>query len=90
MYVTDGTTNATLPKDVQPEELTQAQALELLAARAAQGPSKSAGRKARRAAPKRAKGEKPAKATKAPKARVKKPAAKARPAGRKKTAAARS
>ena len=37
-YVTDGVTNASLPKDIAPEEVTFQQALELLAARAAQPP----------------------------------------------------
>ncbi|MBM4060101.1 MAG: type I DNA topoisomerase [Planctomycetes bacterium] len=37
-YVTDGTTNASLGKDENPDELTLARALELLAARAARGP----------------------------------------------------
>ena len=47
-YVTDGTTNATLPKDVTVESLTQQQALDLLAERAARGPatkSRRGGRK---------------------------------------------
>jgi DNA topoisomerase-1 len=56
-YVTDGTTNATLPKDMTPEELTFEQALDLLAERAARGPSKSTrrgGKTAKKAAaPKR-------------------------------------
>jgi len=39
-YVTDGETNATMPKDQSPEELTFEQALRLLADRAAKGPSK--------------------------------------------------
>jgi len=39
-YVTDGTTNASLPKSLPPEELTFARALDLLAERAAKGPSK--------------------------------------------------
>ncbi len=38
-YVTDGTTNATLPSDYTPESLTFEQALNLLAERAARGPS---------------------------------------------------
>jgi DNA topoisomerase-1 len=38
-YVTDGTTNATLPKDFTPDSLTFEQALDLLAERAARGPS---------------------------------------------------
>jgi DNA topoisomerase I len=47
-YVTDGTTNATLPKDVTPESLTFQQALDLLAERAARGPS-TRGRRGRAA-----------------------------------------
>jgi DNA topoisomerase-1 len=43
-YVTDGTTNATLPKDVKPEEVTELQAIELIDARAAKGPAKKKGR----------------------------------------------
>jgi DNA topoisomerase-1 len=39
-YVTDGTTNASLPKGTAIEELTFNEALDLLAARAALGPSK--------------------------------------------------
>ena len=39
-YVTDGTTNASLPKGTPAEELTFNEALDLLAARAALGPSK--------------------------------------------------
>lgn len=62
-YVTDGTTNATLPRDVKPEDLTEAQAIELIDARAAKGPAKKKGRKApakkapakKKAAPKKAK-----------------------------------
>ena len=37
-YVTDGTTNASLPRGTVPEQVTFEQALDLLAARAAQGP----------------------------------------------------
>ncbi|MDZ4783977.1 MAG: type I DNA topoisomerase [Planctomycetia bacterium] len=37
-YVTDGVTNASLPKENKPEELTLPQALDLLAIRAAAGP----------------------------------------------------
>ncbi|MFN7172911.1 MAG: type I DNA topoisomerase [Fimbriimonadaceae bacterium] len=39
-YVTDGKTNATLPKDVEPEKVSQEQALQLLADKRAKGPSK--------------------------------------------------
>jgi DNA topoisomerase I len=55
-YVTDGTTNATLPRDAKPEDLTEAQAIELIDARAAKGPAKKKGRKAparKKAAPKK-------------------------------------
>jgi DNA topoisomerase-1 len=37
-YVTDGTTNATLPREMKPEDVTEAQAIELIDARAAKGP----------------------------------------------------
>ncbi|WP_370187095.1 type I DNA topoisomerase [Qipengyuania sp.] len=70
-YVTDGTTNATIPKDMKPEDVTEAQAIELIDARAAKGPAK----KKKKAAPKKkapAK-KKPAAKKKAP---AKKPAAK--------------
>ena len=43
-YVTDGTTNATLPKDIKPEDVTEQQAIELIDARAAKGPAKKKGR----------------------------------------------
>ncbi len=48
-YVTNGTTNATIPKDTKPEDVTLAQAIELIDARAAKGPAK--GKK--KAAPKK-------------------------------------
>lgn len=44
-YVTDGTTNASLPKETPPESLTLEQALALLAERAARGPSAPRGRR---------------------------------------------
>jgi DNA topoisomerase-1 len=44
-YATDGTTNASLPRDIPVEELTLEKALDLLAARAARGPAKKRGRK---------------------------------------------
>jgi DNA topoisomerase-1 len=48
-YVTDGTTNASLPKGVSPEEVTWEQALAWLAARADRGgvPRKAASRRAK-------------------------------------------
>jgi DNA topoisomerase-1 len=62
LYVTDGETNASLPKDASGDTLTFEQAVSLLEARAAAGPSKKA--KAKRGA-------------KAPKAATKSPAKKA-------------
>ncbi len=44
-YVSDGTTNASVPKDQSLEELNQKIVLELLAARAAKGPPKKRGAK---------------------------------------------
>lgn len=50
-YVTDGTTNATLPRDKKPEELTAEEAIQLITDRAAKGPAKKGARK--KAAPKK-------------------------------------
>jgi DNA topoisomerase-1 len=47
-YVTDGTTNATLPKTIAPDELTLEEAAQLIDDRAAKGPAKG---KAKRNAP---------------------------------------
>jgi DNA topoisomerase-1 len=65
-YVTDGVTNATLPKTANPDEMTVEGALELLAARAAKGPPAKGKKPARKAAaPKKAAAKKaPAKKTK--------------------------
>ena len=71
-YVTDGNHNATLPKDVKPEDVEAAQAIELIDARAAKGPAK---KKRKKAAPKK-------KAPAKKKAAAKKPAAK-KPAAKK-------
>ncbi len=49
MYVTDGTTNASLPKGTSGDALTTEQALELLAERAAKGPPTKKKRPAKRA-----------------------------------------
>ncbi|MEE4200012.1 type I DNA topoisomerase [Erythrobacter sp.] len=73
-YVTDGTTNATIPKDVKPEDIEAAKAIELIDLRAAKGPAK---KKARKKAPAK---KKPAAKKKAPakkKATTKKAASKA-------------
>ena len=58
-YVTDGTTNATLPKDVKPEDVTEEQAIALIDARAAKGPAKKKGGR-KKAAPKKAPAKKKA------------------------------
>ena len=52
-YVTDGTTNASLPKQADPSALTIDEAVELLRERASAGPARK--RAARRAAPRRRK-----------------------------------
>jgi DNA topoisomerase-1 len=44
-YVTDGTTNATLPRDKQPETLTPEEAIKLIDDKAAKGSVKKGGRK---------------------------------------------
>ncbi|WP_420141054.1 type I DNA topoisomerase [Sphingomonas sp.] len=64
-YVTDGETNATLPKGTDPAALTIEQALVLLEERAAKGPAKGKKKPARKAA---AKPKAAAKTTKAKKA----------------------
>jgi len=79
-YVTDGTTNATIPRDVKPEEVTLAAAIELIDARAAKGPAK--GKK--KAAPRKVAAKKaPAKKAAAKKAPAKKPRAKKKAAATK-------
>ena len=49
--MTDGTTNATLPKTVAPESLTLEEAAQLIDARAAAGPAKKKGRATAKKAP---------------------------------------
>jgi len=68
-YVTDGTTNATLPRDKKPEDLTAEEAVVLITEKAAKGPSSKGGRK--KAAPKK---KAPAKKAPAKKAAAKKKA----------------
>ncbi|MFM5908470.1 MAG: type I DNA topoisomerase [Novosphingobium sp.] len=70
-YVTDGTTNATLPRDKKPEDLTAEEAVTLITEKAAKGPAKKGGRK-------KAAAKKPA----AKKAAPKKAAARKAPAGK--------
>jgi DNA topoisomerase I len=78
-YVTDGSTNATLPRDAKPEDLTVEEAIRLIDERVAKGGTKKKG--AKKAAPKKAAAKK-ATAKKAPakKDSAKKPAAKKAPA----------
>ena len=87
LYVTDGTTNASLPKNTTPEEVTQEFALRLLAERAAAGPSKKASRRktAKPAAAPRKKAAKAAAADTAS-AAIKKPVKKAKKTAKKKRA----
>jgi DNA topoisomerase-1 len=77
-YVTDGATNASLPKDADPATLTFEAALALLAARAELGGSKSPKKKtaAKKASPKRAAGAKKSTAKKASQSAPQKKAAK--------------
>jgi DNA topoisomerase-1 len=92
-YVTDGTTNATVPNGTEPNSVTLEQALTLLSERAAKGPSPKQKMKAEKAAKAAAKKAEKSKApTKAePKAKAKtepaaKIASKAKPVTKKKTA----
>jgi DNA topoisomerase-1 len=82
-YVTDGTTNATLPKTLAPDQLTLEEAAQLIDERAAKGPPAKKGR-GRKAAPAKAQAA-PAKAKTA--AAAKAPAAKAKAPAKKKPAA---
>jgi DNA topoisomerase-1 len=78
-YVKHGTTNATLPKDITPEEITLDEALGLIAARVAKGPAKKPVKKAA-AKPAAAKKAKAADATEKKKPTAKKSTAKKAPA----------
>ncbi len=84
-YVTDGTTNATLPRDLDPMSVELPQALELLSARAAKGPSKKAPKRApvKKASGKKASGKKPAGAVAASEAKAPAEKAPAKKAGAK-------
>ena len=73
-YVTDGTTNATIPKSVAPEALTLEEAAQLIDDRAAAAPAKG-----KKAAPKKA----PAKKASTKKAPVRKAAAKPKASAKK-------
>ena len=85
-YVTDGTTNATLPRDSKPEDLTLEQAIVLIDEKAAKGPAKRG--KAKKAPAKKAPAKKAVKKDAGDKAAPKKaPAKKAAP---KKKAAAKA
>jgi len=75
-YVKAGSVNATLPRGADPANVTVEQAVELIAAKAAKGPSKGRGRKTVQKAAKPKAEKKPA----AKKAPAKKPAAKKKPA----------
>ena len=88
-YVTDGTNNATIPKDIKPEDVTEAQAIELIDARIAKGPPKKRAKK--KAAPKKKPAAKKPAAKKAPakKAAAKKKPAPKKPATKKKAPAAK-
>jgi DNA topoisomerase-1 len=66
MYVTDGVTNASLPKGLELEELTAPKAVDLLAERAAKGPSPKAKRRAAKKAAAPKANAKPKKAAKKP------------------------
>ncbi len=84
-YVTDGTTNATLPRDMAPDALTLDAAVALLAEKAAKPSTRKT--PARKAAPKAAAGKAPKKPARAadkakarPKAAPKSAAKRAKPA----------
>jgi DNA topoisomerase-1 len=65
-YVTDGETNATLPKSIEKDALTLEEAAQLIDARAAAAPAKGKKKPAKKAAPKKAAADKKPAAKKAP------------------------
>ncbi|HEX9947932.1 MAG TPA: type I DNA topoisomerase [Allosphingosinicella sp.] len=75
-YVTDGTTNATLPKSLAPDQLTLEEAAQLIDERAAKGPPAKKGRGRKPAARKAAATKAPATKAPATKASAKKAPAK--------------
>jgi DNA topoisomerase-1 len=77
-YVRHGKINATLPKDITPEELTMAEALELIAAKAAKGDTGKS-KPARKAKTDATKAEKPKAAAKPKTATTAKPKTAAKP-----------
>jgi len=82
-YVTDGKTNASLPRGVLPDDVTFERALDLLAERAARGPARRPTRKkaAKKKAPKKKAGKKKASKKKAGKKKARKKAARKKTAG---------
>jgi DNA topoisomerase-1 len=81
-YITDGTTNATVPRGIQPEAVTLAEAVDLLAERAARGPSKGAKKTAAKRTAKKTAKKTTAKKTSVKKTPAKKTTAKKVPAKR--------
>lgn len=84
-YVTDGNTNASLPKGTSPEELTFDQAVQLLADRAARGGSRKRKGTKKKSAKKKTAKKKAAKKKKAKKKTTKKKSAKKKTAAKKGT-----
>ena len=74
-YVTDGTTNASLPRTMSPDEMTFERALDMLAERAAKGTTKKKAKKKKKATKKKTTKKKTTKKKAAKKKTVKKKAA---------------